>query len=50
MLYKEVQTLFKAENDHSTNALVVGIVNNKAHNFVTSGNVVFRLEAVKYFS
>lgn len=39
-------SLFKAENDNSPNALVVGIGNNKAHNFVTSGNVVLSPEAV----
>jgi hypothetical protein len=29
--------------------LVGGTVNNKANNFVTSGNAVLRFEAIKYF-
>jgi hypothetical protein len=43
-----VWTFFKADNDCSTDELVVGIVNNKVHNFVTYSNTVLRLEAINY--
>jgi hypothetical protein len=37
-----VWTFFKVENDRSTSELVAGIVNKKAYNFVTYGNIVLK--------
>jgi hypothetical protein len=45
-----VWTPFRTENDRSTGALVVGIGDNKADNFMTSDNVVLRFEETTYLS
>jgi hypothetical protein len=49
-LYRYAWALFKAENDCMTDILVVGMVNNKADNFVTSGNAILRFEMIRYFN
>ena len=36
-------TLFKAETDHLTDILVVGMVKNNAGNFVTFGNAILKV-------
>jgi hypothetical protein len=42
-------SLFKAEN-YLAEALTVGMVSNKADNFVTCDGAVLRFEAIKYLS
>jgi hypothetical protein len=38
----------KAEDGCTTDVVAVGVVNNEADNFVTSGNAVLRVEVNKY--
>jgi hypothetical protein len=45
MVQKQAQIFFKEQNDCLTAALVVGMVNIKASNFVTSGNGILKFEA-----
>jgi hypothetical protein len=39
-------TLFKAETDHLTDTLVVGMVKNNAGNCVTFGNAILRFQMI----
>jgi hypothetical protein len=50
MLHRQEWTPFNAENDRLTDSMVDGIVNNKANNFMTSGNAVIIFEVTKYLS
>jgi hypothetical protein len=40
----------QAENYCMTDILVIGMVNNKADNFVTPINAILRFEVIKYFN
>jgi hypothetical protein len=43
----QVWTFFKAQNDRAKDTLSIGMVNNMADVYMTSGNSVLKFEAVK---
>jgi hypothetical protein len=43
-----VRTFYGAQRVRPADAFVAGILNNKADNIMSSGNAVFKYEAIKY--